>query len=822
MGQRIKIHVAGDAYWAYFYIPEGKCALKGKEGGRVHAMPVGAEYIYQAIKAASAPDDLLSEKAPIRRRDVEITRGLGSWTDPESNPAAFYEVHEAVDTIPDHDIPHQKLPLLRLVRTETQRVELEGVKVDAPAIRSGKDEKLEKNRDVLVTWFGELAGRQTFNHRITPVSCRIHIQVGLPAPLDAQGGAEFRSQHVAKPEHARILVVNVGELCDARRIRKSLSYEAIAVDLLRILRGSDAKPTAEDLLEKLSMTGVGAAPYSVLAVRLNDSAVFVYSRNNNEEERTASGNDYKEEEAWLLCHRKECAPLSQPEVRQMVGYTGFVSAQTAAAVAGYLSTLNRRRIGPKELQQAILKGVRRSLVWQRINVDRGCLHMLFKKDKEKNWIATSKSDPPPKNNKPKLLTNWRMNYEPMFEDIVKTLKIEQGSAGKKAGTRAKLPSRLQQFDAQSEKAVVEVGVDIPRAVAHRTPWFMARSLVKEALRADELLEKLSEDEKIKKKFRQIALGWLSEAKGEQGQRSVKIPVVHIGKAELTDRREIEDFLAIQQALDVYAHAREAKPLNIAVFGAPGSGKSFAVRQVVEHISKTHKDRFNKQPLTFNLAQFTSLDDLPAALHLVRNESLAREIPIVFFDEFDSSFNGQPFGWLKYFLAPMQDGQFYHAGQNYKVGHAVFVFAGGVNRSFEELNGRVRNPGFCEAKGPDFISRLKAHLNVQGINESESEADQGRYVLRRGILLRGLVRTKLKLKDEQKDQKLLHPSVAYALLEIDRFKHGVRSLEAIVKMCATREGHPIGPSDLPSMDQLEMHVDAMKLLKHVEEYASSKK
>lgn len=200
---------------------------------------------------------------------------------------------------------------------------------------------------------------------------------------------------------------------------------------------------------------------------------------------------------------------------------------------------------------------------------------------------------------------------------------------------------------------------------------------------------------------------------------------------------------------------------------------------------------------------------------MRNECLSSEIPIVFFDEFDSSFGGQPFGWLKYFLAPMQDGEFYHDGQTFKMGRAVFVFAGGVNRSFEELNGRVRNPSFCEAKGPDFISRLKAHLNVQGINEPEEEADQGRYILRRGILLRGLVRQKLGIPDDIKDAPLLHRSVADAFLKVPRFKHGVRSLEAIIKMCSSRPGHPLGPSDLPSMDQLDMHVDADKLLKLVD-------
>jgi hypothetical protein len=240
-----------------------------------------------------------------------------------------------------------------------------------------------------------------------------------------------------------------------------------------------------------------------------------------------------------------------------------------------------------------------------------------------------------------------------------------------------------------------------------------------------------------------------------------------------------------------------------------------VNQVVKHIRENQKGKFQQRALTFNLSQFKSLDDLPAALHLVRNESLSGKIPIVFFDEFDSSFSGQPFGWLKYFLAPMQDGEFYHEGQNFQVGRAVFVFAGGVNRSFEEFNGRVRNPSFCEAKGPDFISRLKTHLNVQGINKPEDEGDQARYILRRAIKLRDIVRKKLNLSKEQKDAPLLHPSVARGMLNVERYKHGVRSMEAIIKMCSNRPGHPIGPSDLPPMDQLEMHVDAARLLAEID-------
>src|SRR5437016_6743733 len=54
-------------------------------------------------------------------------------------------------------------------------------------------------------------------------------------------------------------------------------------------------------------------------------------------------------------------------------------------------------------------------------------------------------------------------------------------------------------------------------------------------------------------------------------------------------------------------------------------------------------------------------------------------------------------------------------------------------------------------------------------------------------------------------------VARAFCSIERFKHGVRSMEAILKMCDVRPERTLGPSDLPAKAQLEMHVDAARFL-----------
>src|SRR6185436_8107993 len=112
---------------------------------------------------------------------------------------------------------------------------------------------------------------------------------------------------------------------------------------------------------------------------------------------------------------------------------------------------------------------------------------------------------------------------------------------------------------------------------------------------------------------------------------------------------------------------------------------------------------------------SSLSEFTHGLHTSRNITLEGKCPIVLIDEFDSAFEGKSLGWLKYLLAPMQDGQFREGDLVYKVGRAILVFIGGTRRSFEEFAGQMRNSEFIDAKGPDFVSRLRGHVNVRGIN-----------------------------------------------------------------------------------------------------------
>ena len=131
-----------------------------------------------------------------------------------------------------------------------------------------------------------------------------------------------------------------------------------------------------------------------------------------------------------------------------------------------------------------------------------------------------------------------------------------------------------------------------------------------------------------------------------------MPVGQFGKLRTADRAEIEGFRSLRNLIDEYLSGTTARPLSVAVFGSPGSGKSFSVTQVAESVAGSRKI----VRLEFNLSQFRSPDDLCHAFHRVRDTVLEGAIPLVFFDEFDTAFEGE-LGWLKYFLAPMQDGVF---------------------------------------------------------------------------------------------------------------------------------------------------------------------
>ncbi len=185
-----------------------------------------------------------------------------------------------------------------------------------------------------------------------------------------------------------------------------------------------------------------------------------------------------------------------------------------------------------------------------------------------------------------------------------------------------------------------------------------------------------------------------------------------------DRREIENYRALYSLLYDYVRLGGPKrpPLNVAVFGPPGAGKSFGVKQVAKALTELNPKRPITE-LTFNLSQYQTADELAAAFHLVRDLVLHGEIPLVFFDEFDTALQNQKLAWLRYFLAPMQDGLFLDRGALHPIGQAIFVFAGGTCDTYQEFAAHpaLSDAEFKSAKGPDFLSRLRGALDIPSLN-----------------------------------------------------------------------------------------------------------
>jgi hypothetical protein len=288
-----------------------------------------------------------------------------------------------------------------------------------------------------------------------------------------------------------------------------------------------------------------------------------------------------------------------------------------------------------------------------------------------------------------------------------------------------------------------------------------------------------------------------------------VPLGQFGGLLTVDRQEIESFRSIRSLVGEYAGAhRASRPLNIAVFGAPGSGKSFGIAEVAK--SLLGKDEIRK--LTFNLSQFNDPDQLHDALHQVRDVGLSGMMPLVFWDEFDTSLNQQELGWLAHFLAPMQDGAFQQGQITHAIGRAIFVFAGGTKETMEGFDRGPDDLEFRNAKGPDFVSRLKGYVNILGPNPRGGEqATDPYYIIRRAILLRSILHRDARhlfRKSDSGELLNIDSGVLRALLFTRNYKHGVRSIESVIAMSELSGKQRFERSCLPAASQLDLHVDAL--------------
>ena len=276
-----------------------------------------------------------------------------------------------------------------------------------------------------------------------------------------------------------------------------------------------------------------------------------------------------------------------------------------------------------------------------------------------------------------------------------------------------------------------------------------------------------------------------------------LPQLTFGNFTTIDRWEIESYQNIRNLILSYAAGDSVRPLSIAVFGSPGSGKSFGVTEIAKNILPGKVEK-----LEFNVSQFISPQDLAGAFQKVRDAILMGKLPLVFFDEFDSDKDGMALGWIKSFLMPMQDGRFRDGQGEHPLGKCILVFAGGTAVNFDTFANPVDMQYFRNVKGPDFLSRLRGTISILGPNKKDD--NDKNYILRRALLLRSLCVRKLGMDKDGKAP--VADGIIRAMLTVPEFRHGARSMEAILDMSRI-EGGKWESAALPFHSQLALHVDA---------------
>jgi len=291
------------------------------------------------------------------------------------------------------------------------------------------------------------------------------------------------------------------------------------------------------------------------------------------------------------------------------------------------------------------------------------------------------------------------------------------------------------------------------------------------------------------------------------------PLLSFGKVNTLDRFEIENIRNIRKQVDFYDKFENGKkPLNIAVFGPPGAGKSFIVKEMANNMFKGKKTK--PVFLTFNLSQFKDETELPGAFHTIRDEVLRGNLPIVFWDEFDSD----NYKWLKSLIAPMQDGEFQEGKEIHPIGKSIFVFAGGMTYTMDHFNENMEKEDLINKKGPDFLSRINCSLNVFGPNPKphyengkwikEGDKKDICYSIRRALFI-------LQILSSDNKKINIEDQLLRALVEVSNYKNGSRGLDRLLKNLAIHKDRKIELSDLPSKEILKMNVNYDSFMENLE-------
>jgi len=290
---------------------------------------------------------------------------------------------------------------------------------------------------------------------------------------------------------------------------------------------------------------------------------------------------------------------------------------------------------------------------------------------------------------------------------------------------------------------------------------------------------------------------------------------NVGNLRTTDPAEIEPVVTLQNVMDSYVSREQVqRPLCVGVFGPPGSGKSFAVKEVAKVIGR----RFDISPFDFfefNLTQFDGPAEINSAIDAIRASVAKGKVPIVFWDEFDCRYDHHEFGYLRYFLPAMQDGITYVHGVPYNIGRSIFVFAGGVKASYDGMAALLgsADPGTQQLvrtlKIPDFLSRLRVVLDIDDIEissellcskaGSDDLARLRRILIKRAFIIAHQMDTHWKKAARKTSGLLLR-------LLLAEYKFGARSIEAVIEASGASDRLVYGLPELIAPSAARVHAN----------------
>lgn len=293
--------------------------------------------------------------------------------------------------------------------------------------------------------------------------------------------------------------------------------------------------------------------------------------------------------------------------------------------------------------------------------------------------------------------------------------------------------------------------------------------------------------------------------------TMNVPLAPFNDLVLVDRREIESVREILRISRSYiAKLQVSKPLNVAIFGSRGSGKSFATAQIAESLIKLGRMKeMAARTFNFDFSRFNRYEDAVAALQPVRQCGLGKNtFAIVIFQGFDTKLSS-PLSpsdeWIPRLLESLLQGRYWDEGQNLKVGRAIFLFEATKFKNLDEFRNHRADTGskhFLEAE--ETLSYFHGFINMLG--PDCMDPSDGLYPVRRAVILRKLLEENASSLVAGNKEIKIDNTILDGLLITPQFRQGVRSLKAIVEMSSLDGSDHFRRSHLPSPTQLDLHVE----------------